>query len=214
MKEKVKVFICNTVKVNAYVVNDELGNCIIIDPGCASGEEIDTITTYITEEGLTPLAILLTHGHFDHILGVPFLRQHYNIKCWLHPGDNEELVHALSFSRVYENAINKSFEADCFMNDDEILLFGKLDIRVIHIPGHTAGSVCLYNESNHWLFTGDTLMKGSLCFTNNSYAGLLSLLKERIFPLPADTLFFFGHGPSSSMEEEKVGNPFFVRFRS
>lgn len=213
MEAKVKVFVCSAVQSNAYIVNDEQGNCILIDPGCSSDEETNALTSYIAKEKLKPLAILLTHGHFDHAQAVPFFREYYNIKCWLHPDDEQELLHISFISQVYDKTVARSFKPDYLIKENENLLFGLLSIQAIHIPGHTAGSVCFYNETNHWLFTGDTLMKGSLCFTNGSYTHLLSLLKERIFPLPPGTQFFFGHGPASSIEEEKTGNPFFARFR-
>lgn len=209
MNASVKRFVCNLMHENTYVLNDECGNCVIIDPGCASPEETDLLTSYIASSALQPLAVLLTHGHFDHILSVPQLCARYKIKSWIHAADKQEVARAVGLSGLYGTTIENGFEADCYVEDKDTLTFGAITLQVIQIPGHTYGSVCYYDAARGWLFTGDTLIKSSLCFTNGGYHTLLSMLREQILPLPQDTQLFFGHGESSTLKVEKRDNPFF-----
>jgi hydroxyacylglutathione hydrolase len=209
MKAFVNTFVFNQMNVNTHVLWNSVGDCVLIDPGCSTVEEQEILTGFISQRNLRPLAILLTHGHFDHIAGISFLGEKYSCECWLHPNDVKELHDAHILASLYKEKMSEVFRVHNFFSETSDLTFGGFHLRVLHLPGHTEGSVCLYETELKYLFAGDTLMKGSLGFSNSGYEDLLFQLKRKIYPLPASTIIFCGHGPSTTIEEEKKNNLFF-----
>jgi len=211
MKLFIHTFVFNSKKENCYLLWNRVGECLLIDPGCAASAEQETLVGFLSQNDLRPQAILLTHGHFDHIAGVPFLRQKYACECWMHPADEKELRLSRSLAPMYGFDTVEEFNVDHYYDDGVQLSFGGIRQRVIHIPGHTDGSVCLYVPDGPYLFVGDVLVKGSLGFVNNGYGEVLAHLEKKIYPLPDETLLFYGHGVPSTLGEEKRTNPFFHR---
>jgi hydroxyacylglutathione hydrolase len=209
MKAYVKTFVFNQMSVNTHVLWDDGGYCVLIDPGCITEDEQNVLTDFIDIKNLDPLAILLTHGHFDHTAGISILRDKYGCWCWIHPDDLIELNHTNELAQIYGMKVNSTFIPDHFFKEEPELSFGNFRLKVFHLPGHTQGSVALFETHNNYLFAGDTLMKNSLGFSNNGYADLLIHLKKKIYPLPNETIVFCGHGPSSTIGEEKKNNLFF-----
>jgi len=209
MEAFVNTFVFNQMKVNTHVLWNSRGDCVLIDPGCITGNEQKMLSDFIETKKLKPLAILLTHGHFDHAAGVSFLRNKYGCQCWIHPDDEKELSNVNELAQIYGMNVNSGFGADHSIHDKTELLFGKINIIVFHLPGHTNGSVAFFESQNNYLFAGDTLVKGSLGFSNSGYEELLIHLKRKIYPLPDETIVFCGHGSSTTIEEEKKANLFF-----
>ncbi len=209
---QLRKFIFNPLKVNTYLLWDQAGQCIIIDPGCHNTKEESELSGFIGSRGLTPGLVLLTHGHIDHIAGTGYLAKKYGIGVMVH-----ETEHIDPDKNRYDARLNNM--NCCTINPcnvktfagEQLILFGAIQLKVINTPGHTSGSVLFYEPSQHWLFTGDTLTKGSLGFSSDGYAGLLNCLKREVITLPEDTVFFFGHGPDSSMADELATNVFFRR---
>ena len=199
---KIKKFVCNAFQENCYVVSDG-SRCVIIDPGFDPGQagddsELDGLYSYLEAEGLTPEAILLTHSHWDHILGVPALVERFGIPV------------------KSAQAETGAFPAEPFFgedgNDAGAALYG---FKVIATPGHTPDSVCYYNEAEHILFTGDTLFAGSIGRTDlpgGDYDSEIRSIMEKLIFLPGETKIYPGHGPSSTIARERMENPFLEPF--
>jgi glyoxylase-like metal-dependent hydrolase (beta-lactamase superfamily II) len=201
----------NNKKENSYLLWNRAGECLLVDPGCSTPDEQELLTGFLSRNNLHPKRLLLTHGHFDHVAGVPFLIQEYGCECWMHSAEEKELQLSRTLAPMYEFETVEEFQVDHHYDDGTQLSFGGICLRVIHIPGHTDGSVCLFVPEGPYLFAGDALVKGSLGFVNNSYAEVLAHLQKKIYPLPDETIIFYGHGPSSMLAEEKQANPFFHR---
>lgn len=204
----IKSFCFNAFQENCYVLSDGGGSCVIVDPGCYTPSEVQSVREYISGKGLSPAAIWLTHAHFDHIFGVAGLREEYGIPVRLSPldkitlGSNNDLTMSFGLRRP---EMSFSFEE---LIDGQEVEFG---FKVIATPGHTPGCVCFLSEEAKILFSGDTLFAGSIGRTDvegGDYDKELSSILERLMTLPGDVDVFPGHGPATSIAEERTGNPF------
>lgn len=194
---------------NCYIVA-EGKNCIIIDPADAP----EFIAEEIQRKNLNPLAIIATHGHFDHILGVAGLKMIFNIPFWLHKKDEFLMNNMLHSSQRWLNRrINElNPKIDKYLKNKEKISMGgsasggKIEkdyLEIIETPGHTPGSICLYGKKNKILFAGDLLFKGAIGRTDFSYgdSGLMENSLKKILNLPKETMVYPGHG-----EKTIIGN--------
>lgn len=193
---------------NCYLFYDENKECLIIDPGSRTQEIISTIKGL----QLKPLAILLTHGHFDHISSVDDLRAQFNIECYMHGNEKYFLVDPeMNGSSVFGLPPVILKEADKLITSDELLEIGEFRIKAIHTPGHTSGGVCYYDAAAMVVFTGDTLFRQGIGRTDlysGNYKDLISSIRTKLLTLPEDTVVLPGHGPSSTIGAERSNSPF------
>ena len=205
---KIEVFTIGPVETNCYLVtNEETKELVIIDPAVFQ----ERLLKKVRDEGLKPVAILLTHGHFDHIMGVPGWKKEYP-DLPLYAGKAEERVlfdPSLNLSNSFrEYAV--SLKPEHLLEDgEEISLIGET-FRYILTPGHTEGSGCYYDAAEKVLFSGDTLFYGSMGRTDlvtGDEAAIFASLR-RLMELPDDTAVFPGHGPDSMIGTEKRINPY------
>lgn len=201
---KSKIIPVGLYEANCIILWNESNKALIIDPGA----DADLITEYIEKAKLEPVAVFLTHGHFDHVSGVDGILEKYTLPVYLHSGDKELLFCDLNISQpgypriMREDAINYSLE-----EGDEIPLFGG---KILHTPGHSKGSTCLYFERDKLLISGDTLFSGSIGRTDlpgGSYMQIMKSLK-RLTELPDETMVISGHGPITNIRSEKLDNPY------
>ncbi len=194
------------VETNCYILTQEhSGAALVIDPGAPDAALIQAL------EGLQPEWILLTHGHFDHILGIPMLRAHFpEIKIAVHAIDAPCLTDSEKSLLAQFSGSNPEFPpADRLWEDGDRLQFGESEIQLLHTPGHTPGSACYYLPQEGWLFSGDTLFCediGRTDFPGGSYETILASLK-RLGTLPEETMVFPGHEEESTIGHEKQYNP-------
>jgi hydroxyacylglutathione hydrolase len=216
---QVKVFPLGNYQTNCYLFHDDK-NTWIIDPGY-DGE---FLVSYCQQNNLKIEAILLTHHHWDHVLGLgPILDFDNQIPVYLHKDDSNYIGSdknrvirrfAISVDPSQKQIPLKLWDAlpeiKNFLNDGDTIK--GCDLKVIHTPGHTMGSVCFYSKKENILFSGDTLFAGSIGRTdlpNSDATTIIPAIKTKLMILPAETIVYPGHGSSSTIGFEKENNPFF-----
>ncbi len=209
----VKTFVFNPFSENTYILFDETKECVIIDPGCFDTKEEDEIVSFITSNKLIPTYILITHGHIDHVLGVNYLKNELNIPVWI-PKEEEQTYNAVpSYSESYGFGNYKHTPADYLINEGEKILFGTSSLNTIYAPGHSAGHAAFINIDENICIGGDILFSGSIGrvdLPGGDYDTLIKSIKEKLFTLNESMVVYPGHGPTTTIKQEKATNPFFV----
>lgn len=209
---QLKVFQFNPLQVNAYLLYETNGAGILIDPSCMNLPEFRQLQDFITKNNVNLHYQLNTHGHFDHVFGVRMVQEAYDPKYLIHQSDVPFLQHAGSQARSFGFEFEGEIPLpDAFLNEGDVLSAGSIELKVIHVPGHSQGGVAFYEEKAGWLFTGDTLFAGGIGRTDlpgGDYEQLMTSIRERLLILPGETRVFPGHGPDSLIRYEKFNNPF------
>ena len=191
----------NAYQENTYIISlGDAPEAVIVDPGCASNEERDRLLKRLADAGLKPAAVLLTHAHPDHIGGVKTLQERYGVKTYM--CEAERTVFSLDFPTTA-------------VEDGQTITAGGIEFEVITTPGHTPGGVCWLARKYGALFTGDTLFAGSIGRTDflySEYDDEIRSIMEKIILLDPDIRIFPGHGPTSTIGQERTGNPFLEPF--
>jgi glyoxylase-like metal-dependent hydrolase (beta-lactamase superfamily II) len=213
----VKSFCFNPFRENSYLLCDEVGGeCVFVDPGCYDEAESESLKSFVSSHGLKPNAIWLTHGHFDHIFGVASLARDYSIPVYMSSEDKMILRRDPVYAQgVGLKAPDVSFETEDLVDGQILASFDNGGFKVITTPGHTPGGVCFYSEENKILFSGDTLFAGSIGRTDldgGDYDKEIVGIMEKLMLLPGDVEVYPGHGPSTSIAEERTTNPFLQPF--
>ena len=205
---KLKVFEFNMLPTNTYVVWDDAGEAVLIDPACYGQAVQQLLARFLTAEGLTVRHILCTHFHFDHVFGIPFAEGMCGVRCEAHEGDSWWAGHnadeVRAFGIPYPGTPPTIGQP---LADGQLITCGTLRLRCIHTPGHSRGSVCFYCEDEGVLFAGDTLFAyggmGRTDLHGGDYGELLHSIRTRLFTLPEATVVYPGHGPSTTIRTEK-----------
>ena len=204
---RVKTCVLGAVSTNCYLVyNESTKKAVIVDPA----DNAQFILNKCNELGITPEAILLTHGHFDHIMAAEDVRRSFHIKIYASETEDAMLSDSgLNLSGGWAGK-QTSFHADVLLKDgDELELIG-FRWKVIETPGHTTGSVCYYVPEEEVVFSGDTLFCESYGRTDlptGSSSQMVSSLLDKFFALPDDTMAYPGHGDTTTIGYEKKNNP-------
>lgn len=207
---KIDNLILGAYETNCYIVrNSEASkDCIIIDTGL----EADKLIDFLAEHKLNPLAVVLTHGHADHIMGIPVLRKSYrDIKVYIHKLDAPMLTKASSNLSMLAGKVFKTEPADILIEEPNVIDEADIKLEVLHTPGHTQGGICLYARENSIIFVGDTLFADSIGrtdFPGGDMTQLLTAIKEKLLTLPEETVVYTGHGPSTTIANEKAYNQY------
>lgn len=205
---------------NCYVVSDAEGNCIIVDPSFYDADEKKILENYLERKGVKPSAILLTHGHFDHVFGVAALQAEYGIPAYMHAADKPVTKYNAQAAPSFALKVPEAFETTDY-EDGDMIAFGDASFEVIHTPGHTPGCVSLlYHTANEddgqkFVFTGDTLFAGAIGRTDlpmGDYDKEMESIFTRLLHLDGDTVILPGHGPDSTIADERMKNPFLLPF--
>jgi len=191
---------------NCYVVVDEARRaCAIVDPG----EEADRIAHRVATLDVSPVAIWLTHAHLDHVMGVARLKRETGAPVYLHPADRELYDHAVQQGLAFGIPVDPPPPPDRPFTHGAVVRVGECTFMVRHAPGHSPGSVCLVGDGV--VFTGDVLFAGSIGRTDLPGGDLEALRKSierELLVLPDSTIVYSGHGPETTIGQERRGNPF------
>lgn len=211
---KIKKFECNMIAENCYIVSDETKECAIIDCGAHGPFEEEAIKQYITEEHLHPKLLLLTHGHFDHVMGCKFIADTYGLTPILCERDAEVYKDAKKLSSDF--GITWDGEMPVIgrcLNDGDEITFGNHSFKAFHTPGHSKGSMVFYCEAEKVAFTGDTLFRSSIGRTDLPGGSMFQIIQSlrMLTQLPDDTRVFPGHGPETTIGIELASNPYLDR---
>lgn len=198
-------------ETNCYLLrsNKTANDCMVVDPGL----EVEQLLDFIKRHKLNPAAVVLTHGHIDHIGGVAELRENYpDVKVYIHKLDAEMLENGYSNLSAMMGGAFSTNPADFLLEDGSVIEQTGVKLQVLHTPGHTPGGICLYSRNEEIVFTNDTLFAESIGrtdFPGGSLEQLLKSVREKLFTLPDDTIVYPGHGPSTTIAQEKAHNQFF-----
>lgn len=195
---KIEVFAFNPIQENTFVVYDEnSGECAIIDPGCINNKEFEILKGFISANDLKPVKLVNTHCHFDHILGVERCRAEWNLAWEAHPADAFLVSNAQAQAAMFGVNIAPIQSAETALADGSEIKVGNAVLKVIHVPGHSPGSICLYENESQFLLAGDVLFKGSIGRTDlpqGDYDTLINGIKNKLFVLPDGVKVYPGHG--------------------
>lgn len=208
---QIQAFVCNFASENTYILFNKNKNAWLIDPGNMNNQETKAIESFINEKELKIEKIILTHAHIDHILGLQWAFDTYNVPVTMHQEDKELLdmfqISGMRFGFELEH-INADLE---YINEGDELDFDGEKFKIYHVPGHSPGSVVYHNETQKFIISGDVLFEGSIGRTDlykGNYEQLIEGIKTKLFILDEETQVFSGHGNPTTIGFEKQYNPF------
>lgn len=210
---KLESLVFNPFAENTYVVYDnDTQECVIIDSGCDTVGAENQLFGFIDSHRLKPILAINTHGHLDHIIGNPAVKQKYGIPVAAHPNVKADFQRSKQQSLLFGIPFHGECELpDRWLSDGEVIKVGNSTLEVISTPGHAEGSISLYAQMEGWVFTGDALFCRSIGrtdFAGGNYETLRTSIRERLFRLPDDTEVFSGHGESTTIFDEQRYNMF------
>lgn len=215
MSLTVRSFVVSPFAENTYVLSSE-GEAALVDPGTASRAERQAVEAYVEEAGLRVRHLLLTHGHLDHVFGCAHFQSRYGEGAehggWqMHPADAPLLANAKVQGELFGVRVDEPPPAAHDLAAGDTVALGDAALRVLHVPGHSPGSVAFYSESDGILIGGDVLFQGSIGRTDlweGDLDTLLASIRDEVLALPDDTAVYSGHGPATTVGAERRANPF------
>ena len=207
----VKIFSFNPLQENTYLLYNNSGHCIVVDPGCYTQEERDVLAQFIAENGLSVTFLVNTHCHLDHVFGNRFIAEKYDLELYIHPGEKKVLEMAptsglmwnLPFDN-YEGVIND-------LVPGTFIELGEDQLEILFIPGHSPASVGFYCKASGFVVGGDLLFRESVGRTDLPGGNpdiLLKSILEKLYILPDETIVYSGHGKPTTIGHEKRNNPY------
>ena len=199
------------IEVNTYIIDDEKGSCAIIDCGCYDESEFLELTGFLSEKGLKPVLLLNTHLHLDHSFGNRMLFDKYGLLTHAAPEEEGNRISAIDHAALFGLRMEEPPPVGKFISHGHRLEFGDTVIEALFVPGHTAGSLAYYIESEKVVFTGDALFAGSIGRSDlpgGNHDRLIRSISENLLSLPGETIVYAGHGNDTTIAQEKENNPY------
>jgi hydroxyacylglutathione hydrolase len=207
----IEIFTFNAFSENTYVVFDETSEGVIIDPGCYSREEQQELSSFIENHSIKVKFILNTHCHIDHVLGNNFVKEKYKAPLLLHKIEDPQLRAVKNYAPIYGFEGYRETEPDQFIDEKDTITFGNTKWNILFLPGHSPGHIGFYDGKEQILFSGDVLFQHSIGRTDlpgGNFDTLIKSIHQNLFSLPDKVVVYCGHGPSTTIGEEKISNPF------
>lgn len=207
----IQPFIFNPFYENTYVVYNASGEAFLIDPGNQTPEETRQLSDFIEEHHLKIKYNLLTHAHIDHIMGLQWAYDTYQVPVLMHEADREILEMCSLTAQKYGGQMAVPQVAIDYLKEGDKLQLGEAVLEVLHLPGHSPGSIGFYHPAAHWIISGDVLFQGSIGRTDlykGDYHQLIDSIKSKLLNLAPQTQVFSGHGEETTIGFEKQHNPF------
>ncbi len=208
---KIKSFVFSPIQENTYLLYNVHNECMIIDPGCYFPEEKDELKGFITQSGLIPRMLLNTHCHLDHVFGNKFIAETYSLTLQLHAKEKMLLDYAPTSGLMYNMPFDNYTGDYLFLKEGDLIKLGEDELAVIEAPGHSPGHICFYCAKQNFIISGDVLFNRSIGRTDlpgGDHDALIKNIKEKLLILPDETVVYSGHGPETTIGEEKKYNPF------
>ena len=209
---EIKQFVFSPFQENTYVAFTDTLEAMIIDPGCYSTEEEQQLRLFIEAKGLNVIHLVNTHLHLDHAFGNSFVEKTWNVKTEAHAGDAFWLKGMAGQCRMFGLEMrNPAPDISKELQEGDTIELGTETFEVLHVPGHSPGSIVLYNAKVHVLFAGDVLFEGSIGRTDlqgGNYTQLIKGIQDKLLVLPDETVVYSGHGSATTIGKEKASNPF------
>lgn len=207
----VKAFVNNPYQENTYLLYDDTGDCVIIDPGMYTATEQNAVVGFIKTNNLKPVMLLNTHCHIDHVLGNKFVFDQYGLKPKFHEGESETLASVVAYAPAMGFTYEPSPLPDEYLPETGTITFGSTTLQLIFAPGHSPAHLCFYDADANILIGGDVLFRNSIGRTDlpgGNYSTLVKNIETKLFALPDDCTVYPGHGPETTIGYEKQHNPY------
>ena len=207
----IQSFTFNPVQENTYVLYNEKGQACIIDPGCYFSSEEQALKGFMEASNVTPVLLLNTHCHLDHIFGNRFVHKTYGLSLHLHPLEKQVLDLGSASGQLWGLPFDNYEGELVYMNEGEPIRLGDDVLEILFTPGHSPGSVCFYSKAHKFLIGGDVLFNGSVGRTDQpggDFKTLEQSIKSKQYTLPGDVIVYPAHGDSTTISREMKTNPF------
>jgi glyoxylase-like metal-dependent hydrolase (beta-lactamase superfamily II) len=207
----IRTFTFNEFQENTYVLYDNTGECIIIDPGCYKPVEQIELARFIDENKLKPVKLLNTHCHIDHVLGNTFVAEKYKIPFYLHEGELFTYNDTLRWTTLFGIPPLEVPEQKVFVAEMDTITFGESELKIAFTPGHSIASITFYNLEQQFAIVGDVLFRESIGRTDlpgGDHVLLLETIRTKLFVWPDTMKIYNGHGEPTTIGHEKKYNPF------
>ena len=204
-------FVFNPFYENTYVIHDQSAECIIVDPGCSTPEEENALAAYIRSTDLKPVRMILTHCHIDHVLGARFVADTYGLKPEFHRNEQVIMNNLSAVAQMYGIPLVAPPAHEKFIETGEVIHFGVSEFDTLFTPGHSPGSISLYNAHEQICISGDVLFNGSIGRTDlpgSSHMTLMQSIEQQLMTLPDEVVVYSGHGEPTTIGFERKYNPF------
>lgn len=208
---KIHHLVFSPFEVNTYIVADKSKECVIIDPACNNKQEQEYLLKFIKENNLKPVKLLNTHCHLDHVFGNKFVCDTFNLETEASKDEEFNLDNAANAAKLYGVQMEEPYPIKKYIKEGEKIKFGFSELDILHIPGHTSGSLVFHSVDEKFAIAGDVLFNGSIGRTDlpgGNYETLIYQIKLKLFNLDDDTDIYPGHGPQTTVGNEKTDNPF------
>ena len=207
----IQSFTFNPFSENTYVLYDETGNAVVLDPGCAFPDEEAELSQFIEQKQLTVKNVLLTHAHVDHIFGCDYVCKTYGVGISMHADDLFLLQRGPQIGLMYGFPVKEAPAPEAYLNHGDIFSFGNTELEILHTPGHSPGSISFVHRDSKSVICGDVLFQGSIGRSDlpgGNLEILLQAIRTQLLPLGDDYQVYNGHGNPTTIGAEKKFNPF------
>lgn len=198
---------------NTYVLSDTNNNALVIDPGMYDSPENARFFEYLSSQTIKPTRLILTHAHLDHVFGVNWVHANYGLTPEVHLLDKPIYDSASAVANQYGLKMESLVSPTIGLEEGDTISFDDTELEIVHAPGHSPGSVCFYCRRDNFLIGGDVLFQGSIGRTDlpgGDYQTLIDSIQHKLMKLPDDVIVYSGHGPLTTIGQERISNPFLV----